>query len=328
MKKIYPEKFRKGDTIRIIAPSRSLNVISKDNQKIAIENLEAFGLKVEFGKNVPEEDDFRSSSIESRIEDLHDAFRDSNVKGIIAAIGGFNSNQLLKYIDWELVKTNPKIFCGYSDITALSNGIYSKTGLVNYSGPSFSTFGKIRDNKYTIDYYKKCLFCDNPIELEPSKTWDNRDWWKDQNNSETFENDGWRVIQEGEATGTIIGGNLCTLNLLQGTEFMPQFDGSILFIEDDYESNALNFDRDLQSLIHLPDFHKVKAIVIGRFEVASKVTNTLLDQVIKTKKELRNIPVISGVDFGHTSPMITFPIGGEVEISASRDNPSIKIIKH
>jgi len=109
---------------------------------------------------------------------------------------------------------------------------------------------------------------------------------------------------------------------------MPPLDDTILFIEDDYESSAVNFDRDLQSLIHLPDFDKVKGIVIGRFEVASKVTNSLLDQIIKSKKELAKIPVIAGVDFGHTSPMITFPMGGEVEIIAKHNRASITITKH
>jgi len=328
MEKTYPNKLQKGDLIKIIAPARSLSVITPENQEIARDNLEKLRLKIGFGKHVEESDLFRSSSIESRIADLHEAFHDPDVKAVIAVIGGFNSNQLLTYIDWDIIKKNPKIFCGYSDITALNNAIYAKTGLVNYSGPSFSSFGKIKDNNFTIESFRKCLFSDEPLEMKASEKWDNRDWWKDQKNNESFTNEGWHIIQAGEASGTIIGGNLCTLNLLQGTEYMPPLKDTILFIEDDYESNAENFDRDLQSLIHQPDFDQVRGIVIGRFETASKVTNEMLEQIIKSKKELANTPVISGVDFGHTSPMITFPVGGEVKIVATKEKPSITIIKH
>jgi len=328
MKKIYPKKLQKGDTLRVIAPARSLGILSKETCDIANQRFEEMGLKLEFGKHVEEMDDFKSSSIASRVEDFHAAFKDPKVKAVISVIGGFNSNHLLKYIDWDLVKNNPKIFCGYSDITSLNNAIYAKTGLVNYSGPAFSTFGKMRDSKYSIDYFKKFFFSDDPIDIKPSDRWDDRKWWIDQNEAEYFENEGWQIIREGEASGTIIGGNLCTLNLLQGTEYFPTLDDSILFIEDDYESNAVTFDRDLQSLIHQKGFEKVKGIVIGRFQVASEVTNSLLEQIIKTKKELDGLPVIAGVDFGHTDPKITFPVGGEVKIVVKDNESSIVVLKH
>src|SRR3990167_2363671 len=132
MGKIYPEKLRKGDEVRIIAPSRSMAIISEESKKIANQRFSDLGLKLSFGKHVEEKDDFCSSSIASRAEDLHEAFFDKNVKAIITVIGGFNSNQLLKYIDWKIIKDNPKIFCGFSDITILNNAILQKTGLVSY----------------------------------------------------------------------------------------------------------------------------------------------------------------------------------------------------
>ena len=104
------------------------------------------------------------------------------------------------------------------------------------------------------------------IEIKPSESWSDDQWYKDQDKRNLIKNDGWLVINEGKANGTIIGGNLCTFNLLQGTEYMPDLNNSILFLEDDYLSNPETFDRDLQSLIHLPDFNKVKGIVIGRFQ--------------------------------------------------------------
>jgi muramoyltetrapeptide carboxypeptidase LdcA involved in peptidoglycan recycling len=264
--------------------------------------------------------------VESRVADFHEAFSDPKVKAILTVIGGFNSNQLLRYLDWEVIRKNPKIFCGYSDITALNNAIYAKTGLVNYSGPHYSTFGQELHFDYTLEYFKKCLMSENPFEILPSGQWSDDAWFKDQKNRNLIANNGWVVINEGEAKGTIIGGNLCTLNLLQGTGYFPDIDDSVLFIEDDSESVDHTFDRDLQSLIHQPGFEFVRGIVIGRFQNASKISLDTLTQIIKTKKEFNNIPVIVNVDFGHTDPKITFPVGGEVEINAK--NKSIKIIKH
>ncbi len=120
----------------------SYSIFSEELKNIANKRFEDLDLKLTFGKHINEKNEFTSLSIESRIEDLHDAFQDKNVKAIFTAIGGANSNQLLKYIDWELIKNNPKIFCGFSDITALNNAIYIKTGLVTYSGPHYSTFGQ------------------------------------------------------------------------------------------------------------------------------------------------------------------------------------------
>jgi len=136
------------------------------------------------------------------------------------------------------------------------------------------------------------------------------------------------VINEGESEGTILGANLCTFNLLQGTEYFPNLSDSILFLEDDEESKPHAFDRDLQSLIHLPEFGGVRGIVIGRFQKASGMTDAMLKKIIETKSELKNIPVIANVDFGHTDPKITFPVGGEVKITADGDNPKITITKH
>lgn len=329
MEKIYPEKLKAGDEVRIIAPARSMGLISKESREIASKRFTDLGLKLIFGKHIEEMDDFASSSIESRIKDLHEAFSDKNVKAISTVIGGFNSNQLLKYIDWDLIKNNPKILCGFSDITTLNNAILAKTGLVSYSGPHYSTFGQKLYFDYTLGYFKKCLMFDDPFEIKPSENWSDDAWYKDQDNRKLIKNDGWLVISEGEAQGTILGANLCTFNLLQGTEYFPEFTkNTILFVEDDEMSNAVTFDRDLQSVIHQPEFENVRGIVIGRFQKASEIPNDVLIKIIKTKKELDNLPVIAGVDFGHTSPMITYPIGGEVEMDSKKDRSSLEIIKH
>ena len=328
MHKIYPQKLKFGDGIRIIAPSRSLSIISESLQTSANKRFEDLGLKLSFSKHATEIDDFNSSSIQSRVEDLHEAFRDSDVKAILTVIGGFNSNQLLKYLDWDLIQKSPKIFCGYSDITILNNAIFAKTGLITYYGPHYSTFAQELYFDYTLEYFKKCLMSEDVFQIFPSAQWSDDRWFADQKNRQLIDNTGWLVINKGEAQGTIIGGNLCTFNLLQGTEYFPDFKDAVLFIEDDAESLPHAFDRDLQSLIHLPNFESVKGVVIGRFQNASNMTKEKLVQIVKTKKELNNIPVISGVDFGHTDPKITFPIGGEVRIATDSETAKIEIIKY
>ncbi len=324
----FPEKLKKGDLVRVVAPASSLGIISKENRNIANRRFEEMGLRLSFGEHVEEMDDFHSSSIESRVADLHAAFADPEVKMVMPVIGGFNSNQLLQYLDWDLIRNNPKILCGYSDITALNDSIYAKTGLVNYSGPTYSSFAEEQYFGYTLEGFKKCLFSNDSFEVMPSETWSDDSWYKDQTDRNQIRNEGYLVINEGSAEGTLIGGNLCTLNLLQGTEYMPDLKDSILFIEDDDTSQIVNFDRDLQSLIHQPGFTGVKGIVIGRFQKASGATNNLIMQVIKAKRELNGIPVIANTDFGHTQSMITYPIGGMVRILAKRAVAKIEIIAH
>jgi muramoyltetrapeptide carboxypeptidase LdcA involved in peptidoglycan recycling len=321
---IIPSKIKRGAIIRVIAPSASLAIpqkwLTKKLKKKAYDTLTKLGLKVTFGKHINEVDDFLSSSIETRLVDLHDAFEDKKVKMVLCAIGGFNANQLLKYIDYDLIRLNHKIFCGYSDITVLSNAIFAKTGLVTYSGPHFTSFGSSHEIDYTLSFFRKCLFENKPYSITSSEKWFDY--------SQTVKNEGYWVINEGSTNGTIIGGNLCTFNELHGTEFMPSLKGSILFLEDDSLVNSRIFDRDLQSLIHQKGFKEVRGIVVGRFQTESHVTKELLSKIIKGKKELCNIPVIGNVDFGHTKPLITFPIGGKAQIKARGKDIEIEILEH
>ena len=172
------------------------------------------------------------------------------------------------------------------------------------------------------------LFESEEVKIAASKEWSDDAWFIDQENREFISNDGMFVINEGEAEGKIIGGNLCTLNLLQGTEYMPDIGDSILFLEDDEMVGKLfnvEFDRDLVSLIGQSGFDTVKGIVIGRAQKASCMTNEKWIKLIKTKPELENIPVIAGVDFGHTTPIITFPIGGEAKLSIKNGEINLRI---
>lgn len=325
---MIPPKLSPGDEVRVVAPSTTFRIVSEEDRKIALNTLGKLGMRVTFGKHCDERDLFDSSPIASRIADLHEAFADPNVKGILTAIGGYNCNQLLRYLDYDLIVENPKVFCGYSDITALSNAIYAKTGLVTYSGPHFSSFGMEKGLEYSLKYFQKCVMGAEPFSVPPSEEWSDDRWYLDQQNRRFINNEGLLVINEGQAEGKLLGGNLCTLNLLQGTEYMPSLQDSILMVEDDQESYPAVFDRDLQSLLHQPGFEGVRGMLIGRFQRKSGMEREKLVEIIRSKPELMKIPVVAKADFGHTTPQFTFPVGGTGRLEVVGEKVRFEVVEH
>ena len=313
MQKIIPQKLQKGDKIMVVAPSCGLKMISQDCRQTAIKRFNDMGLTVEFAPNTNDENwNIQSTgSVEQRVEDIMTAFKDKSVKAIFTVIGGFNSNQILAHLDYDVIKANPKIICGFSDITAVLAAIQAKTGLETYYGPHYSSIGMKLGCEYTLDYLQKILFSDEPIEVKASAEWSDDLWFLDQDKREFIKNDGFWILHEGNAEGKIVGGNLCTFNLLLGTDMRPAFEpDTILMIEDDAESYPAAFDRNLQALCYQPDFKNVKGMVIGRFQKGSKMDRKTLEFIINNKPELQNIPVYANADYGHTTPIMTIPFGG------------------
>lgn len=319
------QRLKPGDEIRVIAPSTSMLMIKEKQIEIAIERLKSLGFSITYGKNVYAHDALFSSTIEERIEDIHDAFLDENVKGILAAVGGYNSNQLLQYIDYQLIKANPKIFCGYGDISALSLAIYQKTGLVTYVGPDLSSFGMKEGFDYTMQSFLDAATNDSPYEIGPSSYWSEDPWHLEQESRTYHEQDHYFVIHDGKAEGRIVGGSLSALNLLKGTEFMPSLKDAILFVEDDQETHPHRFDRELQALLQSAVAAEIKALLIGRFQTDSNMTIGALQHIIQTKAELKTIPVIANVNFGHVQPFATIPIGVTATIYAKGTETEILI---
>jgi muramoyltetrapeptide carboxypeptidase len=183
--------------------------------------------------------------------------------------------------------------------------------------------------KYGIDYtlqsFLEAVTNDAPYEVNPSPAWSDDKWYLDQEERTFIEQKNYLVINEGEAEGKLIGGNLSTLHLLQGTPYMPSLKDAILFIEEDEEAHIHSFDRVLQSLLQLPDANRIRGILIGRFQKDSNVTEAAIKRVIATKEELINIPVIANVNFGHVQPIATIPMGANATMSCKGSDTTIVI---
>jgi muramoyltetrapeptide carboxypeptidase len=325
---VIPAKLRPGDEVRVVSPAVSLGFIPEDQGLLAKERLEGIGLRCSFSRNAEVLDRFDSSPVEARVSDLHEAFVDPRVKGILTTLGGYNSNGLLDYLDYDLIGENPRVFCGFSDITALASAIHAKTGLVTYSGPHFTTFGMKHGIEYTIEYFERCLMREEPFEVPPADHWSDDPWYEDQENRDFVPNPGYEIIHEGEAEGRLLGGNLGTLSLLFGTPYMPDLRGTLLFLEDDEEMDPVHFDRHLQSLIQQPGFGSVRGIVIGRFQRASEMDRDTLEAIIRSKRELDAVPIVANASFGHTTPQFTFPIGGNGRLRAAEGRAELWIDRH
>ena len=312
--------------IMVVALSRSLKMICDENISLAKNRLSSLGYDVRFSKNCNVCDDFISSSIKSRVNDFHAAIEDEKIDIILSVLGGYNSNQLLDYIDYNLIKENPKIICGYSDITVLLNAIYAKTGIITYLGPTFHSFAMKEGLENTVEYFEKAINDKSYYLIDP-KYYSSDRWYDDQDNRIFIKNEGSIVINEGTAEGIIIGGNLCSFNLLQGTKYMPDLTDKILFIEDDAlvgKEFPYEFDRNLVSLIQQNNFDKVKAIITGRSQTQTGMSIEKWKKILN-KRELKNIPIIINVNFGHTTPNATIPIGGYCVINTNKKGKEIYI---
>ncbi|HEX6254262.1 MAG TPA: S66 peptidase family protein [Euzebyales bacterium] len=331
-----PRKLRDGDQVRVIAPSRSRGIIGRAGHDATNDRLRSLGLEITFGARVDEHDAFDSSAVSSRIADLHDAFADPDVAGILTVIGGFNSNQLLEHLDWDLIGANPKVFCGYSDITALNHALLAHTGMLTYSGPHWSSFGMRDHFADTFDWFRRTVFApgagghDGPLALWPAAEWTDDAWFLDQDDRHPQRNDGWWSLGgDGVVTGRIIGANLATLSLLPGTPHMPDLEACVLVLEDDFESQPHHFDRLLHALLqHLAHVGtQVRGVVIGRFQRDSHMTRELLTRITDIPA-LRGLPIVANADYGHTSPMFTLPIGGEIEVRVDGDDIGLRLLTY
>lgn len=293
---------KKGDHIRVVSPSSSIERIGGFEANLAAkEKLEDLGFKLSFSEHYFENDIFDSAPIASRVADLEVAFADESVDAILTTIGGFNCNELLPYLDFDLIARHPKIFCGYSDTTALLNAIYAKTGMPTYMGPAYSSFKMDLGQQYQTEAWLKAVTQDS-FDLTPSPEWSSDAWYLP---------DAPRTFYP-QASGIAIGGNISTLNLLTGTEFAPRPDEYILFLEEAEDDDYLIIARHLTTLLQA--YPNPQALVFGRFPKETKMTEEILLAILDKHPILKTIPVLYDLDFAHTQPLFTITIGGQVEL--------------
>ena len=302
--KILPSKLNIGDTIGVVAPSNPIIGDNIEELNRAKEIVEKSGFKVKYSKNLFSNTNGYCSTAKEKAEDINEMFADKNVKMIWCAKGGNNSNSTFEYLDYELIKQNPKIICGYSDITSLTNIITEKTGLVTFSGTNFKTIA----TDETDFSYKQALsrFIDGSLKFEP-------------------ENEKYITIQEGKVKGELVGGNLSLTKELVCGKYSIYFTDKILFLEElGYESDPAVVSNSLYYMKQNGVFDKIKGLWIGNYEHQSGIT---LEKIILDVLENKyKFPIIKSNNFGHIENKIVIPIGTKAEINTN-ENIKIKLIE-
>lgn len=300
---IKPKALKKNSTIALIAPA---GPISESQLASAQENLAEMGFKSTFTEKILEKKGYLAGSDEIRINDLHEAFNNENADAILCIRGGYGCSRIIDQIDYELIKKHPKIFIGYSDITALLNAIWQKTGLITFHG----VVGTSAFTPYTRQQFE------NIVTNQSSKYQIN-----------TKQPDDLNIIHEGKCNGQLVGGNLSIIISLIGTPYEINFENKILFIEEVNEA-PYKIDRMLTQLLLNGNIKNAAGIILGKFNGCDidhaeiTVNNSLsLNEIFDNRLKKLSIPVLSGFSFGHVMDQALFPIG----IKAGFDTADAKI---
>ena len=335
---INPAPLKKWDTIGIIAPSSWFWSAVPHRVQNWLLQLERMWFHVKLGKTALSKRWYVSWTVEERIWDIHSMFLDKEVKGIIACIWGYHSNELIKYIDYEIIKNNPKIFVGYSDNTILHYAFYTQANLRTYYGPCIMTdFWEYPEIlPYTREYFEKGVINKEPIgKILPSETWTDEllNWWTkdDLKRPRTLEkNLGYEWWQEGEVVWEIIGGAIPSINQLLGTKYWINVEEKILFIDIPEWFSTPSYDpffiaHDLADLDNAWIFEKISWLIIGR---PYKYWNDpwkmeALKEIVLRYTHGKSYPVLFNVNIGHAAPIITLPMGVMTRLSSSNNDFSI-----
>ena len=305
---VRPKALRAGDVVGLITPSSYVS--DPDRLALAERTARYFGLTPKLGKNVRKREGYLGGTIEERVEDLHDMFRDPEVRGVFAIRGGYGASQLLDRIDYDLIRSHPKVFLGYSDITALHLAIQKRAGLVTFHGPvTLSRF-----TAYTQACFRKALFetaplgrVTNPPDSDPLRP------------VHTL-----RTVRPGRARGPLIGGNLTLISTTMGTPYEIETAGRILFLED-VDEEPYRIDRMLTQLRLAGKLTAAAGVIFGEcqdcrpreFKPSYESTLSLGEVVDEVLGKLR-VPVLSGLTIGHTEDQLTLPLGVMAEMDADR----------
>lgn len=294
---MIPNKLKVGDTIAVIAPSNAVNEDDIKFLKLTEKMFEKRGINVVYGKNIYSNSLGYGASPREKADDLNDAFLNKDVQAIFCAKGGENSNTIFEYIDYELIKQNSKIFCGFSDSTFLLNMIYEKAGLVTFHGSTF---------KAISDWDAPCVFEDIINKMVNGNTSLNM-------NSNSFE-----IIKEGICEGVLIGGNLSCIREMVCGAYSIDFKDKILFIEDLGEESNPKFESNfLYYMKQNGVFDKINGLWIGNYEHESEIK---LEKIVLDVLENKyNFPIIKSENFGHIAQKQVIPVGVKAKIDTISD---------
>jgi muramoyltetrapeptide carboxypeptidase len=302
MNPLKPPKLKKRDLIGIIAPASPVADTSRIDRGVSY--LERLGYNVVVGSNVHKKHGYLAGTDEERAADLHAMFRDRKVRMIICARGGYGTPRLLRLLDYKLIKRNPKILVGFSDITALQLAFWAKCGLVSFHAPMLATDMAEPMDPFTEEMFWLVVTSSQKVGAvafpEPMET---------------------SIIRPGMFTGHLLGGNLSILVSLLGTPYQPVLDNSALFLEEVGEE-PYRIDRMLMHLQNASALGKCRGVLVGQCTDCAPRDPSLpslsLDDVLKEFALALKKPVISNVPFGHVKQKITLPIGVKVKVHVER----------
>ncbi|MBC3764848.1 S66 peptidase family protein [Neptunicella marina] len=306
LKRLIPSALKAGDTIALVAPAGALD--EQIELDIAVESFEAMGFKVKVGKHVLSRDGYFAGTDQQRAADINQAFADPVVKGIFAIRGGWGCNRILPYIDFDQVKAHPKIVFGYSDITSLLNAFYTKAGLVGFHGPvGVSYWGKDQAQQLNdMLIQKQKVVIKNPDDKDADAL--------------TQRKHRIQTLRGGSASGKLIGGNLTVLSSMAGSDYLADWSGHILFLEDVGES-LYRIDRYLSTLQMAGKLQQLNGIAFGQCTKCKSEKGYggfTLRQILEHYFLPLNIPVFMGGQFGHVKDNNILPVGINVKIDADK----------
>ncbi|HVG30989.1 MAG TPA: LD-carboxypeptidase [Pyrinomonadaceae bacterium] len=311
---VKPRALRAGDTVGVIAPGTAV----PDPVRLALvePTLKFFGLRARLGKYVARGSGHVTRTVAERLDDLHAMFRDPEVKAVFCVRGGYGSMQLLDQIDYDLVRRNPKVFIGYSDITALHLAINRHANLTTFHGPIvLSSF-----TDYTQRSFRQALFDTRPAGKLTNP----------QESNQLRPEHPLRTIRPGTASGRLVGGNLSLVAALMGTPYEIDTRGRILFIEDVGEE-PYRIDRMLTQLRLAGKFDQAAGIVFGECSECapsdykpSFAWDSTLGEVVDQILGSTRVPVLSGLTIGHTADQLTLPLGVNATLNADEKTLELK----
>ena len=326
---MIPQKLQYGDTIAVFSPSSPATKTARTRYLRGKGYLESKGFSVLEGSLTGKQDGYRSGSIAARAQELNALLHNPQIKCIMAAIGGMNTNSILPYVDYDALRKNPKIIVGYSDVTALLLAIYAKTGLTTYYGPALvASFGEyppyVND---TFSYFSAVTMGVNtaPYLLPTPTVWtEERLDWNTQTAAKKPQPNALITVQSGKAEGRLLGGNLNTMQGIWNTAYFPKIQqGDILFLEDSLK-DAADLERSFSLLKLSGVFDKIGGMILGKHELFDDLqTGRKPYEILQEVLGKTDFPILAAFDCCHTHPMLTLPIGCTVSLDATRQTVTI-----